>query len=118
MAQIVALIPGVSRSGATIVGGMLAGLDRRTATQFSFYLTIPTLGIATVYELLTSLNRIQSDDVAYLALGAVVTAVVSWLAMGWLLRYVSRNNFRAFGIYRILAGITILVLIAAGLPIN
>ncbi|GIL14431.1 MAG: undecaprenyl-diphosphatase [Chloroflexota bacterium] len=117
-AQMVALIPGVSRSGASIIGGRVAGLDRRTATQFSFYLTIPILGAATIFDLLTSLDKLSPDDMGYLLVGAVVSAVVSWAAMGWLLRYVSRNNFNLFGVYRILAGILILALMAAGLPLN
>ncbi|MBI5670349.1 MAG: undecaprenyl-diphosphate phosphatase [Chloroflexi bacterium] len=118
IAQMVALIPGVSRSGASIVGGMLAGLDRQTATRFSFYLALPTLGIATVYSLLTNLSQLSSVELAQMAVGAVVVAVVSWGAMGWLLRYVSRNSFRVFGYYRILAGLVILALIAAGLPLT
>ncbi|NWG15512.1 MAG: undecaprenyl-diphosphate phosphatase [Chloroflexi bacterium] len=118
VAQMVALIPGVSRSGASIIGGRLAGLDRRTATQFSFYLAIPILGAATIFDLLTSLDTLSPDDVGYLLVGAAVSAVVSWAAMGWLLRYVSRNNFNLFGVYRIVAGIIILALIAAGMPLN
>lgn len=116
--QVLALIPGVSRSGASIVGGMLAGLDRPAAAKFSFYLALPSLGIATVYELVTSLENLSGADFGYLFVGALVAAVVSIAAMGWLLRYVSRNNFRAFGYYRILAGIVILILIAAGLPLQ
>lgn len=117
MAQMIALIPGVSRSGASIVGGLLVGLDRRTATQFSFYLALPTLGIATVYSLLTSLSELSPDELGYMAVGALVVAVVSLAAMGWLIRYVANHSFRVFGYYRILAGIVILLLIAAGLPL-
>lgn len=113
VSQIVSLIPGVSRSGASIVGGMLSGLDRSTATQFSFYLAIPTLGIATLYDLIKSLGSLQSGDMVFLIVGAVVSGIVAWLSIGWLLRYVSRNNFTAFGYYRIIAGIVILVLVAA-----
>ncbi|HEX2908822.1 MAG TPA: undecaprenyl-diphosphate phosphatase [Phototrophicaceae bacterium] len=118
LAQVVALIPGISRSGATIVGGLLAGLDRRTATQFTFYLVIPTLGIATVYDLLKNLENLAPGDFGFLLVGAVVVAIVSLIAMRWLLNYVSKNSFRVFGYYRILAGIVILLLIAAGLPIQ
>jgi undecaprenyl-diphosphatase len=113
IAQIVALIPGTSRSGASIVGGMLAGLNRRAATQFSFYLAIPTLGIATIYDLLTSLDEISSDQIAMLIVGAVVAGIVAWVSIGWLLRYVSTNTFLIFGYYRITVGFVILVLIAA-----
>lgn len=115
LGQTFALIPGVSRSGATIITGLLAGLDRPTATQFSFYLTIPTLGAATIYSLVRSLDQITSNDIVLLAVGTVVSLLVSLLAIGWLLRYVARNNFIAFGYYRILAGVVILIL--AGLAV-
>jgi undecaprenyl-diphosphatase len=111
-AQVFALIPGVSRSGASIVGGMWAGLDRRAATAFSFYLAIPTLGAATVVDLLGSLHQLAAGDVARLAVGTVVSFIVAWLSIGWLLRYVSNHSFVAFGIYRIAAGAIILLLVA------
>jgi undecaprenyl-diphosphatase len=109
--QTLALIPGVSRSGATIITGLLTGLDRPTATKFSFYLTIPTLGAATVYSLVRSLDQITSDELVLLAVGTIVSFIVSLAAIGWLLRYVARNNFIAFGYYRILAGVVILALV-------
>lgn len=114
LAQTLAMIPGTSRSGASIIGGMLAGLDRQTATAFSFYLAIPTLGAATVYELLTSLSSLSGGDMGLLLLGMVVSLVVAWLSIAWLLRYVATNSFVPFGIYRIVAGILILVLIGWG----
>jgi len=113
LAQCIALIPGVSRSGASIIGGMLVKLDRPTATRFSFFLAIPTLGGATLYDLLTSLDRLQPGDMVNLLLGAGVAALVSLAAMGWLLRYVARNDFTAFGFYRMVIGGVILLLIAA-----
>ena len=112
-AQVTALIPGVSRSGASIIGGLLGGLDRPTATRFSFYLSIPTLGAATVVDLLGSLDQIAPADVGRLALGTLVAFVVAWLSIGWLLRYVARHTFVAFGVYRIVAGLVILALVAA-----
>lgn len=108
VAQITALIPGVSRSGASIVGGLLSGLDRPTATAFSFYLAIPTLGGATVFDLVTSLDEITPEDVINLAVGTVVSFVVALLVVRWLLRYVSTNDFKPFGVYRILAGLAVL----------
>ncbi len=114
VAQVLALVPGVSRSGASIVGAMTARLDRRTATAFSFYLAIPTLGAATVVDLLSELARVTPDDVTRLLLGTVVSMIVGWLSIGWLLRYVASHNFVAFGIYRIIAGLVILGLIGAG----
>ncbi len=113
-AQVLALVPGVSRSGSSIVGGLFAGLDRRTATAFSFYLAIPTLGAATMVDLLGSLDQITSDDIGRLLLGTVVAMIVGWLSIGWLLRYVSRHSFVAFGVYRIVIGIVILALVAMG----
>lgn len=115
VAQTFALIPGVSRSGASIIGGLLGGLSRPTATKFSFYLSIPVLGGATVVDLLFSLDEITStDQLLLLGLGTVVTAIVSWFAIGWLLRFVARNSFAVFGYYRILAGVVILALVAVG----
>jgi undecaprenyl-diphosphatase len=114
-AQTIALIPGVSRSGASIIGGMFAGLDRQAATRFSFYLAIPTLGIATVYDLLTNLDQLQSSDLFYLVLGTAVSAIVAWLSIGWLLRFVARSSFVPFGYYRIITGSVILLLYIANL---
>jgi undecaprenyl-diphosphatase len=114
VAQIFALVPGVSRSGSTIVGGLLAGLDRRTATAFSFYLSIPLLGGATIVDLLGSLDAIGPADWGRLALGAVVAMIVGYVTIGWLLRYIARNSFIPFGIYRIAVGLLILALAASG----
>ena len=114
VAQALALIPGVSRSGASMVGGILGGLDRRTATAFSFYLAIPTLGAATLVDLLGSLSLISATDVGRLLLGAAISGVVAWISIGWLLRYVAGHSFVAFGIYRIGIGALILVLVALG----
>jgi undecaprenyl-diphosphatase len=119
LAQVLALIPGVSRSGASIVGGMLVGLDRSTATQFSFFLSIPTLGVATIYTLIRNLDSIQPDQMAQLIVGAAVAGLVAWLSIKWLLNYVSRNSFVLFGYYRIISGVIILLLVAfAGLSVN
>lgn len=113
LAQVAALIPGVSRSGATIVGGMISGMNRTAATGFSFYLAIPTLGAATLYSLVKDLGTID-DDLLALVIGAGMSFATSLIAMGWLLRYISEHSFRGFAIYRILAGIVILLIF--GLP--
>jgi undecaprenyl-diphosphatase len=113
-AQVLSLVPGVSRSGASIVGGMLTGLDRATATRFSFYLAIPTLGAATLFELASSLRRLNSGDAMLLLVGTIVAGVVAFASIGWLLRYVQRNSFVPFGIYRIAAGIVVLALVQMG----
>lgn len=112
--QVLALVPGVSRSGSSIFGGLLSGLNRPTATAFSFFLSIPVLGGATVADLILSLDQIAPDQIPMLLLGALVSMIVSLIAIGWLLRYVARNTFTAFGVYRILAGALILALVAVG----
>lgn len=112
VAQMLALVPGVSRSGAAILGGMFGGLDRQTATAFSFYLAIPTLGAATIVDLLTSLSDVTAGDLGRLFLGAIVSMIIAWLSIDWLLRYVARHSFIAFGVYRILAGLAIFGLLA------
>lgn len=112
--QVLALVPGVSRSGASIIGGLLGGLDRRSATTFSFYLAIPTLGAATVVDLLGSLDQLTPSDIGRLAFGTIVSFIVAWFSIGWLLRYVANHSFTLFAVYRILAGVTLLVLVAAG----
>ena len=108
--QTIALIPGVSRSAMSIFGGLFTGLDRHTATKFSFYLAIPTLGGATLVDLLLSWKDITGSDVFYLVIGALVSGVVAWFVIGWLLRFVSRSNFIPFGYYRIAAGAVVLLL--------
>jgi undecaprenyl-diphosphatase len=111
LAQVVALVPGVSRSGASIVGGLLVGLDRPSATAFSFYLAIPTLGAATLYDLARSLPKLNSSDIGYLLVGTLVAGVVAGLSIRWLLHYVAHHTFVALGVYRIVAGGLLLVLV-------
>lgn len=114
LAQIVALIPGISRSGATILSAILAGATRTVATEFSFYLAIPILGGATILDLLFNLNEIAVKDLGYLLIGSLVSAVVAWIAIDWLLGYISSNSFIVFGYYRVIAGAGILILITLG----
>jgi undecaprenyl-diphosphatase len=114
LVQVFALIPGMSRSGASIVGGMLSGMDRRIATEFSFFLAIPTLGGATVYKLVTSLDELQGDAMILLVIGAVLSGIFAWFSIDWLLKYISQNSFVIFGYYRILAGIVIILLMSRG----
>lgn len=114
LAQIASLFPGVSRSGATLVGGLLAGLDRSTALRFSFYLSIPTMGAASVYSLLKALDRIPPAWGAAFAVGVLASFVVALLVVKFFLRYVARHDLRPFGWYRIGAGVVILGLVGAG----
>lgn len=114
LAQATALVPGVSRSGASMVGGLLAGLDRPTATAFSFYLAIPTLGAATVVDLLSSLGQLTSGDLQLLLIGTVVSGIVAGASIHWLLGYVAHHTFVPFGVYRIAVGLLLLSLVAMG----
>jgi len=120
LAQVVSLVPGVSRSGATIVGGMLAGLNRLTAATFSFYLALPILGLASLYKLFKarhSLGELPGGAPA-LVLGTVAAFVSALLVVGWLLKYVSRHDFKPFAYYRIVFGCLLLLLVATGLLAN
>jgi len=110
LAQATALVPGVSRSGASIFGGLFVGLDRTSATAFSFYLAIPTLGAATLVDLAGSVGHLSSGDLALVVLGMVVSAIVSGLTMRWLLGYIAHHTFVPFGIYRIALGVFVLLL--------
>jgi undecaprenyl-diphosphatase len=113
--QLASFVPGVSRSGATIVGGLLTGLDRETATVFSFYLALPTLGAATVFDLVRNLDEITTGgQTGRYAVGIIVAFLTALASIGWLLRYVSSHDFRPFAKYRILAGTVVLGLVAAG----
>ncbi|MCY4146986.1 MAG: undecaprenyl-diphosphate phosphatase [Chloroflexi bacterium] len=113
-AQALALIPGVSRSGSSIVGGLLAGMNRREATEFSFYLAIPLLGGATLYKLVKSLTVLGADELLLLAAGALLSGLFAWLAIDWLLGYIARHSFVLFGVYRIVAGALVLLAVAGG----
>lgn len=110
--QLVALVPGTSRSASSIVGGLLVGLDRPTATAFSFYLAIPTLGGATLYALLKNLGPLLEDgSLALLAVGVATAFLTALVAIRWLLRYVAHHDFRYFALYRVVVGVAILVII-------
>ncbi|GAB3457636.1 undecaprenyl-diphosphate phosphatase [Massilia terrae] len=107
-AQAFALIPGTSRSGATIIGGMLFGLSRKAATEFSFFLAIPTLLGATVYSVYKERAALSAADVPLFAVGGIAAFVSAFLCVRWLLRYISSHDFTAFAWYRIVFGIVIL----------
>jgi undecaprenyl-diphosphatase len=114
-AQAFALIPGTSRSGATIIGGMLFGLSRPAATEFSFFLAIPTLLAATGYELVRNRALLVADDLAMIGVGFVVAFISALLVVRWLLRYVAHHDFVPFAWYRIAFGLVILGTAYAGL---
>lgn len=109
LAQALALVPGTSRSGATIIGGMLFGLDRKVATDFSFFLAIPVLIGASVYSLWKERANLSMDDAPVLLVGTVVSFVVAWIVVRWLLRYIATHSFVSFAWYRIAFGIVVLI---------
>lgn len=112
LAQSVAMIPGVSRSAATIVGGQLIGLSRRQIVEFSFILAIPTMAAATLLDLYKNYQLFSSADVTQLTLGFIISFVVAMLAIKTFLKYIQKNNLTSFGWYRvILAIISIIVFI-------
>ena len=114
LAQCVALIPGVSRSGASIVGGLAGGLNRVTATAFSFYLAIPVLLLASAYKLFHGRHDLAGSvdgGVGSIIIGIVVSFFVALVSISWLLRYVSGHSFKVFVYYRIALGILVLALL-------
>ena len=108
-AQCFALIPGTSRSGATIIGGMLFGLSRRAATEFSFFLAVPTLIAAGAYDSWNNRGLISAADAGMWAVGLVVSFISAFLVIRWLIRYVATHDFRWFAWYRIAFGILVLL---------
>jgi undecaprenyl-diphosphatase len=108
VAQAFALIPGTSRSGATIIGGMLFGLSRKAATEFSFFLAIPTLLGATVYSLYKERALLSVSDIPMFGVGTVAAFVSAFLCVRWLLRYISTHDFSAFAWYRIVFGFVVI----------
>jgi undecaprenyl-diphosphatase UppP len=107
-AQSLSLIPGVSRSGATILGGMLFGLSRQAATEFSFFVAIPIMFAATIYDLLKNRNLLAWDDVSIFAVGFITAFFAALLAVKTLVRYVANHDFRIFAYYRIVFGCIVL----------
>jgi len=114
-AQAFALIPGTSRSGATIIGGMLFGLSRQAATEFSFFLAIPTLFAATGYDLVKNRHLLSTGDLSMIAVGFAVAFVSAFFTIRALLRYVAHHDFVPFAWYRIAFGLVILGTAYAGL---
>jgi len=108
-AQSVAMFPGVSRSGATIMGGLIFGLSRKTATEFSFFLAIPTMFAATVYDVAKNWKLLHTADLPVFAVGFVASFIAAMLTVKALLRYVSSHDFTVFAWYRIVFGIFVLL---------
>jgi undecaprenyl-diphosphatase len=114
IAQIAALWPGMSRSASTLIGGMLMGLDRPTALRFSFYLSIPTIAIASVFSLVRDPGSLSSEYLLVFGVGLVVSFLVALVVIKFFLGYVARHDLKPFAWYRIGVGVVLLVLAAAG----
>lgn len=108
LAQCAALIPGTSRSGATIIGGLFFGLSRKCSTEFSFFLAIPTLFAATLYTLWEARALLSTSDIPMFSVGFVAAFVSAFIVVRWLIRYVSTHDFTVFGWYRIVFGFVVL----------
>ena len=109
IAQCFALIPGTSRSGATIIGGMLFGLSRKAATEFSFFLAVPTLVAAGLYDLWKHRDMLSAADAPIFGVGMVVSFVCAFVVIRWLIRYVATHDFKPFAWYRIGFGVVVLL---------
>jgi undecaprenyl-diphosphatase len=109
IAQCFALIPGTSRSGATIIGGMLFGLSRHAATEFSFFLAVPTLVAAGGYDLLKNRALLSAHDAPIFGVGLVVSFISAFVVIRWLIRYVATHDFKPFAWYRIAFGLLVLL---------
>jgi undecaprenyl-diphosphatase len=115
LAQAVALIPGMSRSGSTIIGGLFFGLSRKAAAEFSFFLAVPTLGIASLYSMYKDHALISMDDIGAWAMGFIFAFISAMIAVRALIRYVSHHDFTIFAWYRIVFGLIVLVTAYTGL---
>jgi undecaprenyl-diphosphatase len=114
-AQALALIPGTSRSGATIIGGLFFGLSRKAATEFSFFLAIPTLTMATLYEVVKYRHDFHTNDLGIFMIGSIASFISAFFAVRGLLRYISRHDFTVFAWYRIAFGLIVLGTFYSGL---
>lgn len=112
--QCLAMIPGVSRSAASIIGGMQQKLDRKVAAEFSFFLAVPTMAAATSYKLLKAASSITSTHLQLFAIGNLVAFVVAIIAIKFFIRFLQHNGFKLFAYYRIFVGILLLILISNG----
>lgn len=110
--QSLAMIPGISRSGSTIIGALLFGLNRKVAAEFSFFLAIPTIAAASLYDLIKNSSELSGDNIELIVAGLLSAFFSAILVIKWFVGFVSRNNFVPFGVYRIVVGMLILVFIS------
>ena len=111
VAQCASLIPGMSRSGSTIIGGLLVGLDRKVATEYSFFLALPTIIAATVYETWKARGTFTDQDFLALGIGMIVSFLVAWAVIAVFLTYVQRHTLRVFAYYRIILGVLVMLVV-------
>ena len=116
--QVIAMIPGVSRSASTIIGGMTQKLTRKNAAEFSFFLAVPTMFAASAYKLLENYEAITVDNIGILLFGNIVAFVVAFIAIKSFISFLTKNGFKIFGYYRIVIGMIILVLWAMGIDLS
>jgi len=116
--QVIAMIPGVSRSAATIIGGMAQKLSRKNAAEFSFFLAVPTMFAASAYKLLKSYEAIKPEDIKLLAFGNIVAFIVAMIAIKTFITLLTKYGFKAFGYYRIIAGLIIIVFLLLGYDLS
>ena len=112
--QCVAMIPGVSRSAASIIGGMQQKLTRKLAAEFSFFLAVPTMAAATGYKMLKGYKSLGTEDLKLFAIGNVVAFIVAMIAIKFFIGFLQKHGFRLFGYYRIIVGVILLILLATG----
>ena len=110
MWQCIAMVPGVSRSAATIIGGMQQGLTRKLAAEFSFFVAVPTMAAATGYKLLKGYESFTSEHIKLLAIGNMVAFIVAIIAIKFFIGFLQKYGFRVFGWYRIIAGILLILM--------
>lgn len=118
MFQVIAMIPGVSRSAATIIGGMTQKLNRKNAAEFSFFLAVPTMFAASGYKLLENYESINHDNIGILIFGNLVAFIVAFIAIKSFIAFLTKNGFKVFGYYRIIVGVIILVLLGSGVELS
>ncbi|HAW58705.1 MAG TPA: UDP-diphosphatase [Bacteroidales bacterium] len=116
--QCIAMIPGISRSAATIIGGMTQKLNRKAAAEFSFFLAVPTMFAASAYKLIENYKSINSQNIPLLVFGNIIAFIIALLAIRTFINYLTRHGFRLFGWYRIVLGGLILILLALGIDLN
>jgi undecaprenyl-diphosphatase len=116
--QCIAMIPGVSRSAATIIGGMQQKLSRTKAAEFSFFLAVPTMAAASAYKLIKDYKHFNSENIGILLTGNVVAFIVALLAIKFFITYLQKHGFKVFGYYRIAVGVVLLALLALGVDLK